>query len=203
MNSGATTTLDCWISFATVCVVPSPCTRVLFLLYDARLTSSATSSGSRLVGSYHFRAKQDAARTLAGRSAAMYREKLDATLQARPKMHINIIGADTLRSALAFTRLPKQTIEAIITSRPFASIDDLRERVSSVLTAVAYSPLGPRMARELSLQLVFEHSTKDCGCEACIVRDLVVALSPLKRRLPESEDGDANSSRTQQRARQL
>ena len=80
---------------------------------------------------------------------------LDAMLKARPKIYVNILSADALRSALSFTRLPKHTAEAIISSRPFAGIDDLRERVSCVLTAVGHSPMGPRMARELSLQLDF------------------------------------------------
>ena len=85
------------------------------------------------------------------------RKELDAMLQARPKIYVNILSADALRrrSALSFTRLPKHTAEAIISSRPFAGIDDLRERVSCVLTALWHSPMGPRMARELSLQLDF------------------------------------------------
>ena len=86
---------------------------------------------------------------------ATRRKGLDAMLKARPKIYVNILSADALRSALSFTRLPKHTAEAIISSRPFAGIDDLRERVSCVLTAVGHSPMGPRMARELSLQLDF------------------------------------------------
>ena len=86
---------------------------------------------------------------------ATRRKGLDAMLKARPKIYVNILSADALRSALSFTRLPKHTAEAIISNRPFAGIDDLRERVSCVLTALWHSPIGPRMARELSLQLDF------------------------------------------------
>ena len=83
------------------------------------------------------------------------RKGLDAMLQARPKIYVNILSADALRSALSFTRLPKHKAEAIISNRPFAGIDDLRERVSCVLTALLHSPMSPRMAHELSLQLDF------------------------------------------------
>jgi hypothetical protein len=83
------------------------------------------------------------------------RKGLDAMLQARPKIYVNILSADALRSALSFTRLPKHKVEAILSNRSFVGIDDLRERVSCVLTALLHSPMGPRMARELSLQLDF------------------------------------------------
>ena len=71
------------------------------------------------------------------------RKGLDAMLKARPKIYVNILSADALRSALSFTRLPKHTAEAIISSRPFAGIDDLRERVSCVRLHCGIRPWAP------------------------------------------------------------
>ena len=57
--------------------------------------------------------------------------------------------------ALAATRLPVHSVEAIVKLRPFGCIDDLQSEVSRALAALAHSPMGGHMARELSLQMDF------------------------------------------------
>ena len=83
------------------------------------------------------------------------RAKRVAELQARPKILVNVLEEEGLRMALAATRLPAHSVEAIVKLRPFGCIDDLKSEVSRALTALAHSPMGGQMARELSLQMDF------------------------------------------------